>query len=755
MKKQTNSLTIQQNKQSAALSTGKQLSLLIPGCCLLMGFWGMLVQELVLGMQWLFVLIPAIATLAVGLMLRWEKKWQSLTAIGVLILSITVGVLFSGSLSAGMAGLLDKGNQWWFLHTGSYTPGYEGAGDMTAVLLMGAVCSGFATAWLLRMKMPILQMILTVAVLVVWMMGLLQWGWWLAVCLLGTLLTLAAYSSGRGKVLTFSGAVALLLAAVIAAATLLVGFSPIKTEFGAQLNRKLHSLRWEEAQNPMPEGNLENLGVYAPTDAPALEVSMQQWTPLYLRGFVAGRFTDTGWEPLDTAQLAEYADTLYALQEGHFFASNQTAAAWQSVEAAGENAVSVRVLGACRSTAYLPYGAGSVTEGLLSSSDLQWEGLHNPTADQYSAQLYPIESSYLLQSQLKDTDTVYRQGEAIYRDWVYAQYLSIPEKAYEVLTKHFSADDDITTVQAKREIAKLLPELIEYNENVLTSSGERGFLSYVLEVSKSGYSVHYATLATLMLRYCGIPARYVEGYVVSPSQAEAMTAGKTLTLTQRNAHAWTEYYLDGVGWIPFDATPGYADILVYELPTDGSPTQESGSNIQHQDQKQEQEEQPDASQKIPQVEEEKINESQRIYIREAIYLVGSVFLIVLLLLILHTVLLRNRLRKKQRVFYGEEYRTACAGILCYMQVLTKAMGSAEGNLTISDLAEQTAAMLDNQIAAAELENLLNEVWYSNHAITGEQREKALSWLQVAMDTWKQKVPPFKRFKQRFISCKIL
>ena len=753
MKKQTNSLTIQQNKESTVLGAGKRLSLLIPGCCLLAGFWGMLVQELVLGMQWLFVLLPAIVALAAGLVLRWEKKWQALTVIGALILTIAVGVLFSGSLSSGIAGLMEKVGFWWFLRTGSYRPGYEGTGSIPVVILIGSVGSGFVTAWLLRMKKPILQLILTMAVLVVWMTGLLQCGWWLALYLLGALLTIAVCSSGHGKALTFSGAVALILAAVIAGTTILTGFIPAKTEYGSQLNQKLHSLFREEAQNPLPEGNLENLGVYAPTGEPALEVTMQQWIPLYLRGFVAGSFTDTGWEPLDTAQIAESADILYALQEGHFFASDQTAAAWQSIGVSGDNAVSVRVLGACRSTAYLPYGAGSVTEGVLSSSDLQWEGLHNPTADQYSAQLYPIESGYLLQSRLQDTDTAYRQAESIYRDWVYDQYLDIPEGAYKALQKHFTVDDHITTVQATREIAQLLPELIEYNEMVLTGTGQRDFVSYVLEVSKSGYSVHYATLATLMLRCCGIPARYVEGYVVSPGQAEALAAGETLNLTQSNAHAWTEYYLDGVGWIPFDATPGYSDILVYELPADGLPTQETGGGIQHQEQEPE-EEHPESLAKTPQVEEEKINESQRIYIREAINLAVLIFLIVLLLLMLRTVLLRNRLRKQQRIFHGDDCRTACAGILCYMQVLTKTMGNSLGNATVSELAEQTAAILDNQIAATEIENLLNEVWYSNHGITGEQRETALSWLQVAMNAWKQKVPPLKRLKQRFISCKI-
>ena len=88
--------------------------------------------------------------------------------------------------------------------------------------------------------------------------------------------------------------------------------------------------------------------------------------------------------------------------------------------------------------------------------------------------------------------------------------------------------------------------------------------------------MHYATLATLLLRSCGIPARYVEGYVITPSQAEALSEGETLKLTQRNAHAWTEYYLDGVGWIPYDTTPGYEDIINYELPEEGAATDNSG-----------------------------------------------------------------------------------------------------------------------------------------------------------------------------------
>lgn len=745
MKKQTNSLTVKQNKPKTGISARQRLFLLIPGCLLLTGFWGIVIRELMLETRWFFVLLPAITTLALGLVLQWEKKWQSITAIGVLILAGVCFAVFHRSLSAGIAGFMEQVDRWWFLRTGIYSPGYEHAGGYGAVLLLGAVVSGFFTAWLLRMKWPLFQLLLTVALLVLWMTGLLQCGWPLAVYLLGALLT---FAPGQDETLTFSGAVALTLAAVTTAITLLSGFAPTQTAFGAGLKQKLHSLRWEDGQNPLPEGKLDGLGVYAPTDEPALEVTMEQWTPLYLRGFVAGSFTEAGWEPLAAAQLENDADLLYALQESHFFAADQTAKAWRSIEADSDNGVSVRILGACGSVAYLPYGAGSVTEGVLSSNDLRREGMYAPAATAYSARLYPIEDSYLLQAELKDTDSAYRSAEAVYRDWVYKQYLAVPEEEYRLLSKHIAASGDMTTVQAKREILELLEELLDYNEKVLTDAGQRGFVSYVTEVSRSGYSVHYATLATLLMRCCGIPARYVEGYVVSPSQAEALSGGETLTLTQSNAHAWTEYYLDGVGWVPFDATPGYSDILLYELPTEGQPTQEETGDLQQTQQEPEQ-------QRQPQTRQEQQRQSQRVYVREAVSYGLLVILLTVLVMVLRTVLLRRKLRKKQQAFYGADLKKACAGILCYMLTLTSSVKAMDRNLPVSALAEQTAQILDSEVSAQELEALINQVWYSDHAISVQQHSTALQSLEAAQAVWKQRVSALKRFRLRFISCKVI
>lgn len=76
-------------------------------------------------------------------------------------------------------------------------------------------------------------------------------------------------------------------------------------------------------------------------------------------------------------------------------------------------------------------------------------------------------------------------------------------------------------------------------------------------VTARGYSVHYATAAVLMLRYCGVPARYAEGYYLSGQ--DAASGEQTFELDETHAHAWAEYYLTGVGWVPFEVTPGYVE----------------------------------------------------------------------------------------------------------------------------------------------------------------------------------------------------
>ena len=68
--------------------------------------------------------------------------------------------------------------------------------------------------------------------------------------------------------------------------------------------------------------------------------------------------------------------------------------------------------------------------------------------------------------------------------------------------------------------------------------------------NKEGYCEYYATLATLLLRRQGIPARYVTGF----AHPEHVEGRPYVTFRRRHSHAWVEVLIDRK-WFIFDPTP--------------------------------------------------------------------------------------------------------------------------------------------------------------------------------------------------------
>ena len=81
------------------------------------------------------------------------------------------------------------------------------------------------------------------------------------------------------------------------------------------------------------------------------------------------------------------------------------------------------------------------------------------------------------------------------------------------------------------------------------------FSLYFLQTLKEGYCIHFATAAVMMLRSLDIPARFTSGYVVTVPE---YGLGRTVVLTDRNAHAWVEVFYEGVGWLYLEVTPSSA-----------------------------------------------------------------------------------------------------------------------------------------------------------------------------------------------------
>ncbi len=68
--------------------------------------------------------------------------------------------------------------------------------------------------------------------------------------------------------------------------------------------------------------------------------------------------------------------------------------------------------------------------------------------------------------------------------------------------------------------------------------------------NKKGFCAHYAGSFVFMMREAGIPARVVTGYQGGKWNEQ----GQFLSVHQYDAHAWTEVWLKGKGWVRFDPT---------------------------------------------------------------------------------------------------------------------------------------------------------------------------------------------------------
>jgi transglutaminase-like putative cysteine protease len=71
---------------------------------------------------------------------------------------------------------------------------------------------------------------------------------------------------------------------------------------------------------------------------------------------------------------------------------------------------------------------------------------------------------------------------------------------------------------------------------------------------RRGFCEHYASAFAVLLRAAGIPARVVVGY----QGGERNPYQAYLLVHQFDAHAWTEAWLDGRGWVRFDPTAAVA-----------------------------------------------------------------------------------------------------------------------------------------------------------------------------------------------------
>lgn len=121
--------------------------------------------------------------------------------------------------------------------------------------------------------------------------------------------------------------------------------------------------------------------------------------------------------------------------------------------------------------------------------------------------------------------------------------------------------------QLAQQLRSQYPNINDYVRAVLNYFAEQPFyytlsppplsgdvIDRFLFDSRHGFCEHYAASFTVLMRAAGIPARVVIGY----QGGELNSIDQTLTVRQRDAHAWAEIWQAGQGWSRVDPTAAVA-----------------------------------------------------------------------------------------------------------------------------------------------------------------------------------------------------
>ncbi|MGM9578266.1 MAG: transglutaminaseTgpA domain-containing protein [Evtepia sp.] len=273
--------------------------------------------------------------------------------------------------------------------------------------------------------------------------------------------------------------------------------------------------------------NLAALGRRIESTAPVMEVTAEVGGTLYLRGQDYDAYDGTGW----TATRNRVEDF--------------------SCQGIDLGTVTIRTRNRLDQL-YLPYypaSAQSLVSGKLDNTRLSTE---------YSFTRTGLPDDWRQQTGSDSPELPFVIVDSAESAQDSLRYRTLPldtQSRAEALLESLSLGQ--TAVEKAEAIAAFVRDSARYDKNTSRMpESEPDFALWFLEKSETGYCVHFATAAVVLLRAAGVEARYVSGYMVRAQ------AGQTVTVTGENAHAWAEYYEPSLeAWLILESTPADTNAL--------------------------------------------------------------------------------------------------------------------------------------------------------------------------------------------------
>ena len=316
---------------------------------------------------------------------------------------------------------------------------------------------------------------------------------------------------------------------------------------------------------------------------------------VYLRGFVGSVYTGRSWEELPNSKLRELSGiTDSFIHEGlsplllDSYNLKYSRDVYAPSSSLPQYSFAIKNISAGRDYLYMPY---NLVPESVSRYTIQNDSSFKGGENSYIGQYYDPANHYSYQNlfwKKWNIPSSIAADEAAYRRFVYENYMDVPtsfvpeeifnESYYQYITAEElmtgkSTLDEMTVFNRKLYFIKnWLKNNCEYSLSAGKLPLGEDFINYFIE-NKKGSCSHFASTAAIMCRYAGIPARYVEGYIIKPKDFPSGTQtgqSATVDITDTRGHAWVEIYIDGFGWYPVEFTSGYGNIRT-AIPTETLP----------------------------------------------------------------------------------------------------------------------------------------------------------------------------------------
>lgn len=334
----------------------------------------------------------------------------------------------------------------------------------------------------------------------------------------------------------------------------------------------------------LTRGDLKSLSAIRFTGATVLKVRVSSQSSLYLRDFAGALYTQNGWSTVSSGDFSMLANSVNIAPQ------NLLAAAAKLGGATPETyTLSVRNVAATPLSIWAPPGLVTRAEDIENAGYVQDTALafaSSASSSAYTLEAIPVGMAlYSVSNAQNGIEEAYQhiagsanglnhakgsEAEDVqnaasrYIDYLFNTYTRLPEEtqtAAEALLQTYDIhavyeDGALNLAATCQSIRSLLSARCSYDYSPQEIPEGVDFATWFLQDAQSGYCVHFATTAAVLLRALGIPARYAEGYIVIQKDYEKTPdAEGYIAIEDTHAHAWVEVFDPSLlEWVPVEMT---------------------------------------------------------------------------------------------------------------------------------------------------------------------------------------------------------